>query len=140
MRLPRLVGPQLSSSDIQLHVYCDASQDAMATCIYFQTTCSSGILATFLIDRTKVAPLNQTSIPKLELQAAHMGARLCKFATDEMPIKSHSTHFWTDIATVLPWIASPGKLKTYCAKRVGEILIADSTQQTVLHGELNLKT
>ena len=48
-RLPRLLGPQLSPSDIQLHVFCDASQDAMATCIYFRTACSSGIHATFLI-------------------------------------------------------------------------------------------
>ena len=37
VRLPRLLGPQLSPSDIQLHVFCDASQDAMATCIYFRT-------------------------------------------------------------------------------------------------------
>ena len=108
--------------DIQLHVFCDASQDAMATCIYFRTACSSGIHATFLIGRTKVAPLNQESIPKLELQAALMGARLCKFASDEMRLKPHSTHFWTDSTTVLSWIASPGKLKTYCANRVGEIL------------------
>ena len=111
----RLLGPQLSPSDIQLHVFCDASQDSMATCIYFWTACSSGIHATFLIGRTKVAPLNQERITKLELQAALMDARLCKFAIDEMRIKPHSTHFWTDSTTVLSWIASPGKLKTYCA-------------------------
>ena len=93
VRLPHLLGPQLSPSDIQLHVFCDASQDAMATCIYFRTACSSGIYATFLIGRTKVTPLNQESIPKLELQAAVLGARLCNFATDEMRLKPHSTHF-----------------------------------------------
>ena len=129
VRLPRLLGPQLSPSGIQLHVFCDASQDAMATCIYFRTACSSGIHATFLIGRTKVAPLNQESIPKLELQAALMGARLCKFATDETRLKPHSTHFWTDSTTVWSWIASPGKLKTYCANGVGEILTLCKVEQ-----------
>ena len=47
VRLPRFLGPQLSPSDIQLHVFCDASPDAMAMCIYFRTACSSGIHATF---------------------------------------------------------------------------------------------
>ena len=151
VRLPRLLGLQLSPSDIQLHVFCDASQDAMATCIYFRTACSSGIHTNFLIGRTKVAPLIQESIPKLELQAALMGARLCKFATDEMRIKPHSTHFWTDSTTVLSWIESPGKLKItaqtelvkyllYAKPNNGNTSLVDSIQQTVLHGELNLKT
>ena len=101
----------------------------MATCIYFGTACSSGIHATFLIGRTKVAPLNQESIPKLELQAALLSAWLCKFATDEMRLKPHSTHSWTDSTTVFSWIASPGKLKTYCANRVGEIFTLCKAEQ-----------
>ena len=43
----------------------------MATCIYFRTAGSSGICAIFLIDNTKVAPLNQESIPKLETYCAN---------------------------------------------------------------------
>ena len=66
-----------------------------------------------------------------------MGARLCKFATDEMRIKSHSTHF-TDSTTVLSWIASPGKLKTCCANRVGEILILCKAERwKYIPGRLN---
>ena len=129
VRLPRLLGPQLSPSHIQFHVFSDASQDTMATCIYFRAACSSGIHTTFLIGRTKVAPLIQESFPKLELQAALMGARLCKLATDGMRIKPTSTHFWTDGTTVLSWIESPGKLKTYCANRVGEILTLCNAEQ-----------
>ena len=65
-----------------------------------------------------------------------MGARLCKFATDEMRIKSHSTHF-TDSTTVLSLIASPGKLKT-CCNRVGEILtLCKAEQWKHIPGRLN---
>ena len=67
-----------------------------------------------------------------------MGARLCKFATDEMRLKPHSTHFWTDSTTVLSWIASPGKLKAYCANRVGEILtLCKAEQWKHIPGRLN---
>ena len=47
VRLPRLIVPQLQLSDIPLHVFCDALQDAMATCIYFRTLGSSGLHLTF---------------------------------------------------------------------------------------------
>ena len=35
VRLPRWLGAQLSLIDIQLQVFCDASQDAMTKCIFF---------------------------------------------------------------------------------------------------------
>ena len=55
-----------------------------------------------------------------------------------MRIKPHSTHFWTDSTTVLSWIESPGKLKTYCANRVGEILsLCKFEQWKHIPGRLN---
>ena len=65
--------------------------------------------SSFMIGRTKVAPLNQESIPKLELQAAVIGGRLCKFTTEESRLHFNAIHFWTDSTTVLGWINSPEK-------------------------------
>ena len=43
-----------------------------------------------------------------------------------------------DSTTVLSWIASPGKLKTYCANRVGEILtLCKAEQWKHIPGRLN---
>ena len=115
IRLPHLLGPQLPSSDIQLHMIYDASQDVMATCIYFRYAGSSVIDIAFLIGRTDVSPLKQESTLKLESQFTLMGARLCKFASDETRLKLQSTH------NCFSWTGSPGKLKTYCARNYCEI-------------------
>ena len=89
----------------------------------------AGIHATSWTGRTEAIPLIQESTPKLELQAALMGARLCMFTTDEMSMKLHSTQFWTDSITVLSWVASLGNLKSYCANIFGEIFILCKAEQ-----------
>ena len=51
--------------------------------------------------------LNQKNIPKLKLQAALMGARLCKFKTEDSRLNFNTLQLWTDSTTVLSWINSP---------------------------------
>ena len=67
VKLPKFIGQIDRHSDIQLNVFTDASQCAMAACIYIRITNQDHKQSSFLIGRTKVAPLNQESIPKLEL-------------------------------------------------------------------------
>ena len=76
VKIPRFIGQIDRHSDIQLHVFTDASQCAMAACIYIRILNQGHKQSSFMIGKTKVAPLNQESIPKLELQAALIGARL----------------------------------------------------------------
>ena len=67
----------------ELHVFTDASQMVMGAAVYVRRVTSLDIQASFLIGRAKIAPLKQTSIPKLELQAAVIGTWLNTFVLIE---------------------------------------------------------
>ena len=58
-KLPRFIGQIDRHSDIQLHVSTDASQCAMAACIYIRISNQDHKQSSFMIGETKVAPLNQ---------------------------------------------------------------------------------
>ncbi|XP_062698771.1 uncharacterized protein LOC134284194 [Aedes albopictus] len=73
--------------------------------------------------RSKVAPLKYQSIPRMELQAALLGARMLHAVSENhtLPIKEKYIH--TDSEVVLAWIRSQHRnYKQFVAHRVGEIL------------------
>ena len=65
--------------NIQLHIFCDASEQAFATVAYFRFEIGNEIKIVLCQEsRNQVAPLKRLTIPRLELQAAVMGSRLAK--------------------------------------------------------------
>ena len=72
--------------------------------------------------RSKIAPIKQQSIPRLELDAAVLGVRLSEFIQSSLRIPLSSVTFWTDSTTVPAWIKSDSKQKTYVSHRIKEIL------------------
>lgn len=72
--------------------------------------------------KSRVAPLKPTSIPRLELQAALVGARLAKYLKTSLDIQFEQTFLWSDSEIVLNWIrTSSCRFKVYVAQRLGEI-------------------
>ena len=66
-----------SKKNIELHILADASEKAYAAVLYARVEKLDGSVTTKLhACKTKVAPLKSISIPKLELCAAHLAARL----------------------------------------------------------------
>ena len=63
---------------VQLHVFTDASISAFAAVIYARPSHTAPKLATitFVLGKSRVAPLKQLSVLKLELEAALLGIRL----------------------------------------------------------------
>ena len=84
------VGQTDRRSDIQLHVFTDASRCAKPACLYINISNQDHKQPPFMIGRTKVLPLNEESIPKLELQAAVNGTRHCKFTTEDFQLNFNS--------------------------------------------------
>ena len=68
--------------DTTLHVFADASPRAYGAGAYFQQGTSSSLV----MSKSRAAPLKTLSMPKLELLAAVLAARLCVFITTSLHI------------------------------------------------------
>ncbi|XP_075154899.1 uncharacterized protein LOC142228371 [Haematobia irritans] len=71
----------------------------------------------------KVSPLKSVSIPRLELQAALIGARLSRKIIKTTRLNCTECFYWSDSKTVLKWLSmDPKNFKAFVMYRVGEIL------------------
>ena len=130
--LPQLLELQIPRSmsshpikEVQLHVFCDASENAYAAAIYGRITNDDGkTFAYLLTSKTKVAPVKAISVPKLELCGASLATKLLKsvhsiLRKTNLKITSHA---WTDSTIVLQWLAQlPRTWNTFVANRVSQI-------------------
>ncbi|XP_062713285.1 uncharacterized protein LOC134290231 [Aedes albopictus] len=117
-------------SDIQVHVFTDASVSACACVAYLRTTVDGESQCSLIAAKTKVAPLRTLSIPRLELQAAMMGSRLLQNICSVLSIDIHRRFLWSDSATVLAWLRSDSRrYHQFVSFRVGEILSLTSVDE-----------
>ena len=121
IQIPRCLVPNVDGTH-ELHTFTDASLSAVSAVVYLRTISADGSIAThYVISKSKVAPIKQMSIPKLELEAATLGAELAGFCETEMTIDVKSKKFWTDSTAVLSWIKSKDRQKMYIANRLNKI-------------------
>ncbi|XP_062714584.1 uncharacterized protein LOC115266180 [Aedes albopictus] len=110
-------------SDIQLHIFSDAGEDAYGCVAYLRYTVGADVRCSLIGSKCKVAPLQLTSTPRLELQAAVIGARMLNTLCSSLSVLIQKRFLWVDSMTVLSWIRSDSrKYKLYVAHRVAEIL------------------
>ena len=109
---------------MQLHAFADASTRAYGAVIFL--CCSDQ--TTFVVAKGRVAPLKQITLPKLELMAAVIAARLTRFVIDSLGLDV-PPHLWTDSQIVLFWLQSTKQLPQFVTHRVREItqLIPNAT-------------
>ena len=124
IQLPRpIVKNQLI--ELQLHMFCDASEKAYATVIYSRAKDKLGFVTVHLLtSKTKVAPVKVVSLPRLELCDAHLGAQLLKLTKSHFDVfnAQMTLHAWTDSTIVLQWLAQiPRTWNTFVANRVAQI-------------------
>ena len=75
-----------------------------------------------LFGKAKVAPTKPTTIPRLELQAAVMAARMSSVLRQELRQKIDAEYFWCDSKITLGYIHNDAKrFHIYVANRVQEI-------------------
>ncbi|XP_046145736.1 uncharacterized protein LOC123989070 [Osmia bicornis bicornis] len=112
-----------SNSTVEIHGFSDASQLAMAAVIYVTVSSPSNNSTTSLVcSKTKVAPLKRLTIPRLELSAALLLAKLTKYVQSTLKVKINATHLWTDSQVSLIWIKSQAsRWKDYVRNRVIQI-------------------
>ncbi|KAG6456300.1 hypothetical protein O3G_MSEX009634 [Manduca sexta] len=113
----------ISYTDLQLHIFCDASTQAMCAAAYWRWINNQGeIQIAFISSKCRVAPVKQMSVPRLELQAALLAARLSDTIIKEHKTVPSEKYFWCDSSTVLHWIRNHERdYKPFVAHRLGEI-------------------
>ncbi|XP_025267780.1 uncharacterized protein LOC112639101 [Camponotus floridanus] len=103
IRVPRWINLNPSCTRVEVHGFSDASERALVTA------------------KTKVTPLKQVSLPRLELSAAVLLCRLAKHAMEILDLTA-PLHLWTDSTVALGWIRGhPSRWQTYVTNRVSEI-------------------
>ena len=111
-------------SIFQLHAFGDASERGYGACVYLRVLKKEGSWCSSLVfSKARVAPLKPLTLPRLELLAALMCARLLEFVRDALQLPSDVSYTcWTDSTVVLAWVKSdPSRWKTFVCNRVAEI-------------------
>ena len=110
--------------EIVIHGFSDASLKAYCGVIYLAIHTLNGCQVRLLTLKTRVTPLKEMSIPRLELTGARILAKLLETVKNaiEKTIEINRVHLWTDSMTTLSWIMNKREWKIYVANRVREIL------------------
>lgn len=109
-----------SAQELELHCFCDSSMTAYGAVIYVRFTNSEKTGTAFVIAKGRVSPLKKQTLPRLELMAAVVGARL--LSTIRVHFPQAGLYLWSDSLIVLHWINnSPRRWKTFVKNRVSEI-------------------
>ena len=107
-------------------MFGDKSQDVFSAVTFLRgkivSEHGSSTELAFVFGKARVAPMIALTIPKLELQAALLSARLRNDIQKALTLKIEKTFMWTDSTTVLQWLHSLEKQPVFIANRVAEIL------------------
>ena len=104
--------------------FCDASLQAYAAAVYLRVETGSGCYARFVAAKTRVSPLQDHSIPRLELLGALLVSRLMASITSALKseLELDAPTFFTDSKVVLFWIQGHDKeWRQFVENRVREI-------------------
>ena len=120
VHLSRCYFSQEKPLTVELHGFCDASQEAYAAVIYLRATyASKPPSCKLVISKTRVAPLKPMTIPRLELCGAALLAKIMKATRETLGIPIEQVHAWSDSTIVLAWLdGSPQRYRIYVANRL----------------------
>ena len=111
--------------DFVLCVFTDASERATAACVYVVCRDARRPSSKLLCAKTRLAPLKSQTIPRLELSAMVLGARLLTAVLQAVSNNGYTctgVELYTDSTVALAWAKSDaGRWTTFVANRVAQI-------------------
>lgn len=120
LRVPQQYNPDLQPGEpAELHCFVDASTKAYGAAVYLRQGDKTGLMIT----KNRVAPIKELTLPRLELMAALLRARLTKFVQHALTgeININERVLWSDSQIVLSWLQSQQRLPAFVRNRVTEI-------------------
>ena len=108
---------------IQLHHFSDASDKGYAQCSYIRMINKKGeVHCAFVMGKSRVTPRKQITVPRLELTAAVISAKVAAILRRELDYEIEEETFWSDSTVVLGYIANKARrFHVYVANRVQQI-------------------
>ena len=139
VKFPRCLQPPSFHGTPELHVFAVASVMVYGAAAYLVWPFSTRKEVRLVSAKARVAPLRQTTIPRLELMAALVATRLAKTICNELKIKPTQVVLWSDSMIVLSWLRSESTMfKSFVGVRVAEIQASfESTAWRYVPSNLN---
>ncbi|KIH58225.1 zinc knuckle [Ancylostoma duodenale] len=131
--LPRCITLCTDDTRYELLVFSDASQRLYAAAAYL--LCKSPkdeYKCNILMAKSRLAPIEGVTIPRLELMACYIAVKLSLFINKQLNIRVGTIRYFTDSQIALHWIHSNKPLKTFVKNRVE--FIRDSTKKLTDEG------
>ena len=124
----------------EIHSFSDASKDGIGVATYLRQFNESGqVNVAFLFGQAKMAPLQPTTIPRLELCGAVLSSQVVKKLSTELSIPIHEVVYYTDSKVALGYIQNDSRrFYVYVANRVQIIRnVSDPSQWRYIDTALN---
>uniref|UniRef100_A0A1I7VP95 Reverse transcriptase domain-containing protein n=1 Tax=Loa loa TaxID=7209 RepID=A0A1I7VP95_LOALO len=120
--IPRFITKNTKS--MELHIFTDASKLAYSAAVYIRYIDEeSKITKSYLLyAKSRIAPIKDISIPKLELLAILIGVRAGRFVLNQLWCREKCATVWSDAKCALFWVKNESKLlPRFVQKRAEEI-------------------
>ncbi|UYV77587.1 hypothetical protein LAZ67_15001635 [Cordylochernes scorpioides] len=104
----------------EVHIFCDASQIGYGAVAYLRSETGRENTLTLIWSKVRLAPMKSITIPRLELMAMVLGARLANAIQAALKRKCETT-LWSDSTTALSWIKREIEWRVFVRNRVREI-------------------
>ncbi|XP_055848408.1 uncharacterized protein LOC129913631 [Episyrphus balteatus] len=124
IKIPRYINYSIQVTSIELHGFCDASEQAYGAVVYSKITTRSGDTNICLLTgKSKVAPIkSKLTIPRLELCGAELLSKLMVHVSKTLEIENLDIFYWTDSMITLGRIqGSNSKLDAFERNRIQKI-------------------
>ncbi|XP_065078260.1 uncharacterized protein LOC135701404 [Ochlerotatus camptorhynchus] len=122
VKIPRCVVVP-DTETMEIHGFADASKYAYGACVFLCCIRKDGsAVSNLLCSKSKVAPLRELTIPRLELCAALLLAKLVDKVIPALKLEIREIRLWSDSQIALAWIKKPlDRLQVFIRNRVAEI-------------------
>ena len=115
----------------ELHCFCVASAISYSALAYLQIIDKNDFVhVSFVMGKSRVAPLKSVIIPRLELVAAVSGVDIVQFVQLKTDLSISRVLYWTDSTSVLNYISSKTKrFHVFVANKISRILEASNPSE-----------
>ena len=133
LRLPRCYKPEDFGvvKTVELHNFSDASSYGYGQCSYLRLIDDqTRIYCTLVMAKSRVTQLKPLTIPRLELTAALVSAKVSAFLQKELEYEEMKIFYWTDSKVVLGYISNDARrFHVFVSNRVQQIRDLTSPSQ-----------